>query len=106
MEPPVVTCPSPFTVRIPSTHTSAVVDYENLVSASDNVAEGVAINISPSDIYPFTVGVYNPVATATDSSGNVHQCTFQMTVSGEVQIFIFLRKCCMSCFHLLYKRPL
>lgn len=83
VELPVVTCPPLLNVRLPSTHTTVVVEYENLITATDNVGTGVIINVHPSDLRPFAAGTYNPVATATDSSGNSNSCTFTLTVSGE-----------------------
>ncbi|XP_071854115.1 uncharacterized protein [Apostichopus japonicus] len=81
VELPVVTCPPLLNVRLPSTHTTVVVEYENLITATDNVGTGVIINVHPSDLRPFAAGTYNPVATATDSSGNSNSCTFTLTVS-------------------------
>jgi len=76
---PSLTCPLPIVKNPDSGQCSAVVNYT--VTASDN-CPGVTLVCDPTSGTAFPVGKDTVICTATDSSGNIHNCSFTVTVRG------------------------
>ena len=52
-------------------------------SATDNVDEIVSVTCTPTSAHTFPFGETNVTCQATDEAGNVGNCTFVVTVTGE-----------------------
>jgi hypothetical protein len=77
-EPPVATCPADITVSNAAGMCSAVVNFAG--SVTDN-CPGATLSYSPASGSSFPVGTTLVTATATDASGNMSTCTFNVTVN-------------------------
>ena len=78
--PTVTSCPADITVNNEPTKCDAVVTY-NEPTFTDNCAIGSTVNTSGHNSGDtFIVGVTPVVYTATDTSGNTNECTFNVTV--------------------------
>jgi uncharacterized repeat protein (TIGR01451 family) len=76
-EPPKITCPSDITTNADPGVCAAVVKF--VVSASDNCSVASVV-CSPPSGSSFPVGTTLVTCTATDSSGNMSSCSFNVTV--------------------------
>ncbi|MDM5317031.1 HYR domain-containing protein [Fictibacillus sp. b24] len=77
-EPPTITCPDDITVMNDPGDCGAVVNYIG-PAVFDN-CPGVMSSCTPSSGSFFPVGTTLVTCTATDASGNIAQCTFNITV--------------------------
>jgi HYR domain len=77
-EPPTITCPGDITITNDPGDCGAVVFY-NGPAVLDN-CPGVMGSCTPSSGSFFPVGTTPVTCTATDASGNIAQCTFNITV--------------------------
>ena len=78
--PPEITCPADIVVGNDPGLCSAVVNF--VVSASDDCGI-VSLDVSPPSGSIFPVGDTLVTATATDTSGQVSECTFTVTVEDQ-----------------------
>ncbi len=77
-EPPAITCPSDMVVDSAPGECAVVVAYE--ATATDNCdTPTLSYSIPPGS--PFPVGITEVTAIATDASGNMSTCTFEVTVN-------------------------
>lgn len=76
---PSVTCPTNITTAAAAGQTSKVVTY-TAPAATDNLA-GVTTNCTPASGSSFPVGTTTVQCTATDTSGNTANCSFNVTVT-------------------------
>ena len=79
-QPPVLLCPGDLEQDADPELCGARVDFE--VSASDDKS-AVTLVVTPGSGTLFPIGTTLVTATATDASGNVSYCTFQVTVRDE-----------------------
>jgi large repetitive protein len=77
-EPPTITCPDDMTVTNDPGDCGAVVSYIG-PAVSDN-CPGVMSSCTPPSGSFFPVGTTTVTCTATDASGNIAECTFNITV--------------------------
>ena len=75
--PPTITCPADITRTADPNACTALVNYTAAVS--DNCPGVTVVYVPPSGTV-FSVGTTSVTATATDASGNVASCTFNVTV--------------------------
>jgi len=85
-EPPRLTCPTNITITKDSDQCGAVVTFSP--SATDN-CPGVTNVSSPASGSFFPVGTTTVTTTATDKSGNVADCRFEVTVLGTICATMF-----------------
>jgi len=82
-EDPTITCPADQTVMTGAGNMYVVPDYfgTGAATATDNCTDPVVITTqSPAGGTQLPVGVYTVTLTAEDDSGNIGNCTFELTV--------------------------
>lgn len=82
-EPPVVDCPANINVKTDEGDCIATVSYA--ASATDN-CPGATIDYSSAPGSSFGIGLANIEVTATDGSGNVSSCFFQIFVGARQEL--------------------
>ena len=83
MTPPEVTCPANIQTTVPNGQTNTNVNYIAEATATDNVDATVPIAYSPPSGSFFNTGVTTVTARATDSAGNIGECTFTVNAQGK-----------------------
>jgi len=82
---PVLECPADLTVEYDSGSAFyTVTDFG--VTAADNCTASPTITQDPAVGTELTAGIYTVTIEATDTEGNMSDCSFQLTVEGELSI--------------------
>ncbi|XP_070549862.1 hyalin-like [Ptychodera flava] len=76
---PDVTCPADITVEYDYGNTTAVVEFSG-ESVTDNSGEILTVSCQPASNSTFGDGTHKVMCFATDSSGNIGLCYFNVTV--------------------------
>ncbi|XP_070549900.1 hyalin-like isoform X2 [Ptychodera flava] len=76
---PDVTCPADITVEYDYGNTTAVVEFSG-ASVTDNSGEILTVSCQPASNSTFGDGTHKVMCFATDSSGNIGLCYFNVTV--------------------------
>ena len=76
---PVVTCPSPIVMNSPAGMCSATVNFS--ATATDNCDGSITPTCTPASGSTFPKGVTTVSCTATDSSSNMGNCSFTVTIN-------------------------
>lgn len=81
---PVIDCPADIEVDANTGECTAIVNYP-APTATDNCDDDVTVELieGPASGSEFTVGTTTIIYEATDESGNVTTCSFNITVNGE-----------------------
>ncbi|KAM4706820.1 sushi, von Willebrand factor type A, EGF and pentraxin domain-containing protein 1 [Discoglossus pictus] len=81
IEPPEIICPDDILTQNIEHQNSAQINWQ-VPDAKDNSGEEVSVQISPAFIPPhmFPIGEVSITYTATDTSGNIASCTFNIKV--------------------------
>ena len=85
------TCPSTQSVFADEGKTLATVTW-GPVTASDNDQASITVSPQVTSPHVFSEGSHTVVYTATDPSGNTNHCYFQITVQGEKQKNLVMKK--------------
>ncbi|XP_033117133.1 uncharacterized protein LOC117117059 [Anneissia japonica] len=81
-EKPTINCPPDETIDTDEGSATALVDYSSKINATDNSGNITTISPNPNETFPVDLGIgpHKFPFTATDSSGNYDNCTFNITV--------------------------
>jgi len=88
-EPPMIACPADVVVNNDPGRCGAVVNYPAPV-ASDN-CPGVSVVCNPPAGTFFPIGTTTVTCKATDASGNVSTCAFDVTVEDRTPVALLIR---------------
>ncbi|QED36395.1 HYR domain-containing protein [Antarcticibacterium arcticum] len=83
-EPEITNCSPDITVPAPAGQTFAIVQFDTPTAGDNCSTVTVTQTLGLASNSQFPIGIHNIQFTATDEAGNSSDCTFTITVTGEV----------------------